>query len=225
MVERDFSYLYKNFHETLTSTDLQGFSRSMLWEECANTMTYLEVMQVKIGEKSPYELFYKRPPKLIKNLVRWGKRCIIKDGYRKIRRKLKNRGTKEMFVGYFPHHPRGTLRFIKENNRQFVVTRNYTWSHEERNDIIQEFPVEIKPKEKEIIESDDYQIDTKIEVMDHVEKTRHKSTESKIRDHNRVLEYFPVTTRFSWWFRCYKKTQKNKRVGIYNEDGKWSRYK
>ena len=51
-----------------------------------------------------------------------------------------------MFVGYFPHHPQGTLRFIKENNRQVVVTRNYTWSHEERNEIIQAIPVEIKPK-------------------------------------------------------------------------------
>ena len=98
MVECSFSFLYANVRATLNSTYLNGYKRERLWDECANTMTYLDVITVNNGSQCPYELFYKRPPKLIKKLIRWGRRAIIKENLGNIKGKLTNRGTEAMFA-------------------------------------------------------------------------------------------------------------------------------
>lgn len=36
-----------------------------------------------------------------------------------------------MFVGYRPRNTEGTYQFIKDSNRQVIVTRNYQWIEEE----------------------------------------------------------------------------------------------
>ena len=46
---------------------------------------------------------------------------------KKIKSKLTDRGNIGWFVGYSTNHPTDTLRFIKKNNHQIVLSPNYCW--------------------------------------------------------------------------------------------------
>lgn len=109
MVEQTFTYILSNVCETLNTINIKGFSRPKFWEDCVNCMTHLEVIQVNYENKFPYELFYKRKPKLINKLVHWGNIFIVKDIYDNIKSKLCNIGTEAMFVVFCYHHPEGTF--------------------------------------------------------------------------------------------------------------------
>ena len=49
-------------------------------------------------------------------VVKWHKTCI---------RKIVNCGVKAMFVGYSNNHSSDTFRFIKEENKVVVLSRDY----------------------------------------------------------------------------------------------------
>ena len=46
---------------------------------------------------------------------------------------MKDCGEVAWFVGYSKSHPQNTLLFVKLNNHQIVITRNYRWTEKEKD--------------------------------------------------------------------------------------------
>ena len=81
--------------EILGAMECEGISNKSLWEECAQTATMLDVIVEKRNkEKSSYEEFYQRKPKLIHHLYGFCKKEVIMTN-KKIKYKLTENGELE----------------------------------------------------------------------------------------------------------------------------------
>ena len=127
-VERSFGYLYSYIRSTLNGVELKGFKRECLWAECANFITDMSKIHFKYKGRSSYEIFYGVKSSIVFNMIPFGKRAAIKR-HETCLRKMENRGIKDMFVGYSKNHSSDTYRFIKEDNKVVVLSRDYEWSN------------------------------------------------------------------------------------------------
>ena len=83
--------------------------RDGLWTECANTATALDnIITHDPQQRSPHELFYGKPSKIVNNLRTFGEIGIVKTAT-KTQSKIVNRGEACIFVGYPSNHPSATF--------------------------------------------------------------------------------------------------------------------
>ena len=69
------------------------------------------------------------------NLQTFGEIAIVKDNGLKIKRKLKDRGTKAMFVGYADNHAGNLYRFMNLKTKKIILNQDITWMNKLYGDI------------------------------------------------------------------------------------------
>ena len=76
----------------------------------------------------PYQLFFNKESPFVRTLQKFGELCMISDVQKKIKGKLKDRGTVCMFVGYCPDHPSDMYRMLNMKTRKVRTSKDvYKW--------------------------------------------------------------------------------------------------
>ena len=129
MVERAFATLYGRMRAMFTNAGLEKVKRETLWAECAATVTKLDNILVKAGnKKSPYEKFYGKPNKFEEHLKIFGEIGIMtKSNMTKIRSKISDQGTPCIFLGYAKDHAPNVYRMLKLDTNAVILTRDVVW--------------------------------------------------------------------------------------------------
>lgn len=129
-VERKYATLFGKVRAMLNEALLPPYLRNLLWARAASCASKVENIIVnKETDKSPHELVYGENPSWIKSLRTFGEIAILQIGGtpNKVKAKLDNRGVPAMFVDYSVDHASDVYVFMKLDNRQIVLSRNYTW--------------------------------------------------------------------------------------------------
>ena len=97
------------------------------WTECASTATSLDnILTNDQTQKSPYELFYGSPSKIVNNLRTFGEIGIVKTA-QKTQSKIINRGKACIFVGYPSNHLSATFRMLNCRTHKVIISCNVIW--------------------------------------------------------------------------------------------------
>ncbi|MGL4342651.1 MAG: reverse transcriptase domain-containing protein, partial [Lactococcus lactis] len=129
-VERKYATLFGKVRAMLNEALLPAYLRNLLWARAASCASKVENIIVnEETEKSPHELVYGENPPWVKSLRTFGEIAILQVGgtTKKIKAKLENRGIPALFVDYPIDHASDVYVFMKLDNRQIVLSRNYTW--------------------------------------------------------------------------------------------------
>jgi hypothetical protein len=126
-VEMKFQTLYGQICAILNDAGLEGETRSGVWSECANTVTFLSnISFLKGQDKCPYQLLFGSTPKLPSSLRPFGEMGVVttKSG---IQGKLTNRGTTCMFVGHAVNHSNDVYRMLNLDSKRIIHSRDIIW--------------------------------------------------------------------------------------------------
>ena len=129
-VERKYATLFGKVRAMLNEALLPAYLRHLLWARAASCASKVENIIVNNEiDKSPHELVYGENPPWVKSLRTFGEIAIIQVGgtTNKIKAKLENRGIPAMFIDYPTDHASDVYVFMKLENRQIVLSRNYIW--------------------------------------------------------------------------------------------------
>ena len=129
-VERKYATLFGKVRAMLNEALLPPYLRNLLWARAASCASKVENIIVNIEtDKSPHELVYGENPPWVKSMRTFGEIAILQIGgtTNKVKAKLDNRGIPAMFVDYSVDHASDVYVFMKLDNRQIVLSRNYTW--------------------------------------------------------------------------------------------------
>jgi hypothetical protein len=111
----------------LNDAGLEGETRSGVWSECANTVTFLSnITTLKSQDQCPYQLLYGSPPKLTSSLRPFGDMGVVTTKS-DIQGNLTNRGTTCMFVGYSVNHSNDVYRMLKLDSKRIIHSRDIIW--------------------------------------------------------------------------------------------------
>jgi hypothetical protein len=123
-VERKFQTFFGKIRAMLNRAGVKDQLRSGVWAECAMTVTLLlNVTSIKNKEVCPYEILFGCKPKLPTSLRSLGKIGVLTTKAN-IQRKLKNRGTPCMFVGYSVHHENDVYRMLNLDTKKIIHSRD-----------------------------------------------------------------------------------------------------
>ena len=129
-VERKYATLFGKVRAMLNEALLPPFLRNLLWARAASCASKVENIIVNLEtDKSPHESVYGENPPWVKSMRTFGEIAILQVGgtTNKVKAKLDNRGIPAMFVDYSVDHASDVYVFMKLDNRQIVLSRNYTW--------------------------------------------------------------------------------------------------
>ena len=91
VVERKYATLYSRMRTTMTRAGFPSALRTILWDECALTMTLLDnILLTPQTSTSSYEKIYNHTSKISQELRVFGEIGIVKTDYNPITTKLKN---------------------------------------------------------------------------------------------------------------------------------------
>jgi hypothetical protein len=130
-VERKYATLFGKVRAMLNEALLPPYLRNLLWARAASCASKVEntiIVNIET-DKSPHELVYGENPPWVKSMRTFGEIAILQVGgtTNKVKAKLDNRGIPAMFVDYSVDHASDVYVFMKLDNRQIVLSRNYTW--------------------------------------------------------------------------------------------------
>ena len=112
IVERSFAFLYNRVRAMVNLAGFDLGTRKKFWAECALMATDLDNIQVK-GTSSSYERFHDCEPKIWREEFRpVATLAVVKLPNTRLQKKLKNKGTTVMFLGFTKNHPIGTFHFL-----------------------------------------------------------------------------------------------------------------
>ena len=112
----------------MEAANLKQTTRNILLFEAILTASTVNHICVKPQQtKSPYELFYGKPPKLtVKHLIEFGRIGFVTIR-NSIRRKVKPKSIKCIFVGYAPHHTSDTYKMYNPVTGKLILSRDIRW--------------------------------------------------------------------------------------------------
>jgi hypothetical protein len=111
-VERKFQTFFGRIRAMLSSAGFTEDLRSGVWAECAMTVTFLSnITSIKNKTICPHQLLFGSKPRLPKSLRSFGEIYIVTTKS-DIQRKLTNKGTPCMFMGYSVNHAHDVYRML-----------------------------------------------------------------------------------------------------------------
>ena len=129
IVERKFATLWGRVRAMHIRAGFSLERRNEMWAETARTATALENIIPPPGTAvSPFELVYGKQATYARDLRSFGEIAIILNGAeKKLKAKLKDRGTPCMFLGYSDHHASGVYRFQNLSTGKVLHSRDCVW--------------------------------------------------------------------------------------------------
>ena len=104
-VEQKIATLYSKVFSIFNLARMNKGLWHCLWAKCASHVTNMENIIVwKANDKSAYEKFYYKPPRLLSNIRFFGKIGIVRVYNKKIKAKLEDSEIHYMFIGYSKYH-------------------------------------------------------------------------------------------------------------------------
>ena len=128
-VERKFATLMAYARSMMNDASFPMKMRRGLWTEAANTASKLNgVIYKESRDSTSYEMFFKKKPKIIDHLRRFGELGVVtfRKGT-KGRTKVENKGRTCIFVGYSEDSPPDTYRMYDPSTRKVVNSRDIKW--------------------------------------------------------------------------------------------------
>ena len=127
-IERQFHTDLTRANSMMEAANLKQTTRNILLFEAILTASTVNHICVKPQQtKSPYELFYGKPPKLtVKHLIEFGRIGFVTI-HNSIRSKMKPKSIKCIFVGYAPHHTSDTYKMYNPVTGKLILSRDIRW--------------------------------------------------------------------------------------------------
>ena len=129
VVERKIPTLVGRARAMLIQAGINSKEKGEFLCEVISTTTNLDNIMVRPDRtKPPYTLFYNKDAKFMKHLRSFGEMAVIAihEG-EKMSSKLDNRGKTCMFVGYANDHSGDVYRFLNNNTKRTIMTRDARW--------------------------------------------------------------------------------------------------
>jgi hypothetical protein len=128
VVERKFVTIRDRAQAMMLGAKLDDAFQGKLWAEAVFTATKLHnaVPNRASGAKSPDELWYGESPKILDHLIQWGRIGFVKN--RGKAKKLDEKSTKMVFMGYADDHAGDVYRMYNTVTGSIVATRDITWA-------------------------------------------------------------------------------------------------
>ncbi|KAG7340680.1 integrase core domain containing protein [Nitzschia inconspicua] len=127
VVERKFATLFGKVRSMNNGAGLHDTIRQQLWAEAANCATDLECLLVKkMGDRTPYELFYGKVAPYGPYLRTFGEIGVARN-IATVKGKLDDRGSPAIFLGYAKQHAGNVYRMLDLKTRQLRLSRDVQW--------------------------------------------------------------------------------------------------
>ena len=109
--------------------------REMLWDECEKTSkllnNLLDKKEIHFNKNSPpqstYHVLYGKIPKYFSCLSVFGGIVILNTSYSRLNYKIKNKGTMEIFLGYYNRHVSNVYRMFNLTTQSIIISHDISW--------------------------------------------------------------------------------------------------
>jgi hypothetical protein len=129
VVERKFVTIRDRAQAMMLGAKLDDVFQGKLWAEAVFTATKLHNAvpnRASVGVQSPDELWYGESPKILDHLIQWGRIGFVKN--RGKTKKLDEKSTKMVFMGYADDHAGDVYRMYNTVTGTIIATRDVTWA-------------------------------------------------------------------------------------------------